>query len=187
MDELDLPDQPFPLRWLSEVASERPSARDAAIELLGSLYGLAEAILPDLLVVMLSVYVGEYPVEITGPGSFVYESSVGIGGLLIPIESALDAYLSDQTVDGYPVEDPIGLLRWYLIFRWFQIMLPRLVFGEAGKRSKVIKVNKFAMAYADMGCAMLDGALDRMMAHVVAQQLTVRWPDDIPSPPWTFT
>jgi hypothetical protein len=164
-------------------SSQSPEGVEAAANLLDSTYELADALTPDYVIAMLSVLIKDHPIEIPVPGCYVYRPLAGLGGLLIPLNETHAMYMESRSdIEMGGVGD--DLLRWFLFYKWFSTMLPRMVFGEEGKQFRIEAVVKYSMVYADVASAMLDGDMDTFQAGMIASATALEWGDDIPPPPW---
>jgi hypothetical protein len=173
---------PLPLWWYSGAVTENPDAKPELDNMMAALFNHGSALTPDYLLVMLSVLLQEPPVDIPAPGCFAYRAELGTGGLLIPVSKVHRAYLDDNVL----VDDVTGLISWFLIYFWFQHMLARMIFGQPGSEIKVVSIEKYAMAYANAACMMLETDQGIAMTNLDALKMTSTWSDDIPSPPWEF-
>jgi hypothetical protein len=170
---------PFPVRWYANTVSDRPGVGTEAASLLNSTYQLSVSMAPDYLIAMLSVLVKDFPVVPTY-GGFSCPSEWSAEILLGPVKKTHALYIQSM------LEVAIGgdILRWFLIYHWFDRMLRRMNFGEGEGALLVAKVEKFAMAYAEIGGEMLDDDFQMLDARFRALRLIGEWDDDIPTPPW---
>lgn len=175
----------MPLAWIFDCYMAKggtPSVVEQTGRVLKSTDTLASLVAPEYILVLVSDMLTSTPLEAVGPGQFHYGPLLGVAGLLIPVQNSHRAFLAAS--EELDFEDPFGLLDWFLVYHWLSAMLRRTTFGEGEKQYRVVAVQTYAMAYANVGSAVLANEMLITEGSVRGMDIAGGWSKDAPTPPW---